>query len=53
MKTEHQAQLIVRDLDKMTKGQRGELARWLERQARFVRPMHREFGPLYKAKLMK
>ena len=52
-KIDHQARLVIHGLDKMAKGQRGEIARWLERQARFIRPMHREFGPRFTARVMK
>jgi hypothetical protein len=51
MKSDIQHSLVIRGLDKMTRGQRAFVARWLERQARFIRPMHREFGPQYKARV--
>jgi len=49
MKSDVQHRLVIRGLDKMTKGQRSSVARWLERQAKFIRPMHREFAPRYVA----
>ena len=44
------ARLVLHGLDKMTRGQRGVLARWIERQAKFIRPMHREFSSRFVAR---
>lgn len=53
MTRQHTSKLIIHGLDKMTKGQRSFVARWLERQARFIRPMHREFSSRYTSRIMK
>jgi glutathione S-transferase len=47
------ANLTLRGLDKATRSERGFIARWLKRQAKFIQPMHREFGPRYIARVMK
>jgi len=47
------ATLVIYGLDKMTKGQRGFLSRWLARQSKFIKPMHREFSGRYMAKVRK
>lgn len=48
----HDASMTIYGLDKATKKQREFVAKWLERQARFIRPMHREFGPRFTAKIL-
>ena len=47
-----QTKLTIYGLDKMTKGQRGQIVRWLKRQTKFITPMHREFGSRYIARIM-
>ena len=49
----HKAKLTIRGLHKMTKGERGIVLRWLKRQTAFIKPMHREFGPIYTSRIMK
>lgn len=46
------AKLTIHGLDKMTRGERGEISRWLLRQAAFIKPMHREFAKRFTARFM-